>query len=511
MDSQEITSMLPGSSNCNKVSPQKKRTCRKGKEKRKKEKSEETMLSESFTKSNEVTGLFKSQNVAKSNPRLSPKRLFSLDVRSAARGRERYPLSVKSSSASNQSKKDKKCACIIPHNSNLKILWDWFVLILVLYTAVQIPYQAAFPSKHNSRRRGMFHSHSSPTSILGYVVDAMFLLDIFINFFTTFPESETEEIITDHRRIAVHYLKTWFAIDFIAVIPFDWFVDELRPDSEDTATLFGLLKSARLLRLFRVARKLDRYSEYGVAVLFLLMSLFTLLAHWLACIWHVIGDKQPPVPSGWLQVQATDLGVSSVNGTKTIEASVKYIASLYFILSSLTSVGFGNVSANTKYEQIFMIIVMLLGALMYATVFGNMVAIVQRLYSKASRFHNEMNIIKEFLRFYKIPEDLRRSIQTYVRQEWTFTEGVDVQKVLKQFPMSLQMDICYELYQGLFSEVRALQGATVSCMRTMGRKFRTLHLQVGHYVLKQGDQVEHLFVIGRGAMEVIKDGELSRF
>ncbi|XP_065059042.1 potassium voltage-gated channel subfamily H member 6-like isoform X2 [Rhopilema esculentum] len=469
------------------------------------------MLSESFTKSNEVTGLFKSQNVAKSNPRLSPKRLFSLDVRSAARGRERYPLSVKSSSASNQSKKDKKCACIIPHNSNLKILWDWFVLILVLYTAVQIPYQAAFPSKHNSRRRGMFHSHSSPTSILGYVVDAMFLLDIFINFFTTFPESETEEIITDHRRIAVHYLKTWFAIDFIAVIPFDWFVDELRPDSEDTATLFGLLKSARLLRLFRVARKLDRYSEYGVAVLFLLMSLFTLLAHWLACIWHVIGDKQPPVPSGWLQVQATDLGVSSVNGTKTIEASVKYIASLYFILSSLTSVGFGNVSANTKYEQIFMIIVMLLGALMYATVFGNMVAIVQRLYSKASRFHNEMNIIKEFLRFYKIPEDLRRSIQTYVRQEWTFTEGVDVQKVLKQFPMSLQMDICYELYQGLFSEVRALQGATVSCMRTMGRKFRTLHLQVGHYVLKQGDQVEHLFVIGRGAMEVIKDGELSRF
>ena len=70
-------------------------------------------------------------------------------------------------------------------------------------------------------------------------------------------------------------------------------------------------------------------------------------------------------------------------------------------------------------------------ALMYATVFGNMVAIVQRLYSKASRFHTEMNKIKEFLRFYKIPEDLRRSIQTYVRQEWTFTEGVDAQKVCK--------------------------------------------------------------------------------
>ena len=70
------------------------------------------------------------------------------------------------------------------------------------------------------------------------------------------------------------------------------------------------------------------------------------------------------------------------------------------------------------------------------------------------------------------------------------------------------MDICFELYQGMFSQVKALQGATVSCMRTMGRKFRTLHLQVGHHILKQGDQVDYLFVIGRGAVEVIKDGEL---
>lgn len=54
-----------------------------------------------------------------------------------------------------------------------------------------------------------------------------------------------------------------------------------------TTTLIGLLKTARLLRLVRVARKIDRYSEYGAAVLVLLMSTFVLIAHWLACIWYV--------------------------------------------------------------------------------------------------------------------------------------------------------------------------------------------------------------------------------
>ena len=54
---------------------------------------------------------------------------------------------------------------------------------------------------------------------------------------------------------------------------------------KQTTTLIGLLKTARLLRLVRVARKIDRYSEYGAAVLLLLMATFALIAHWLACIW----------------------------------------------------------------------------------------------------------------------------------------------------------------------------------------------------------------------------------
>ena len=66
---------------------------------------------------------------------------------------------------------------------------------------------------------------------------------------------------------------------------------------------------------------------------------------------------------------------------------------------------------------------------MYACIFGNMVAIVQRLYSKASMFHTQMNTIREFMKFYKIPEDLRRSINNYVRREWAVTQGIDAETV----------------------------------------------------------------------------------
>lgn len=53
-----------------------------------------------------------------------------------------------------------------------------------------------------------------------------------------------------------------------------------------------LLKTVRLLRLLRLLQKLDRYSQYSAVVLTLLMSVFALLAHWMACVWYVIGRKE---------------------------------------------------------------------------------------------------------------------------------------------------------------------------------------------------------------------------
>ncbi|KAG7272661.1 hypothetical protein CRUP_008489 [Coryphaenoides rupestris] len=151
-----------------------------------------------------------------------------------------------------------------------------------------------------------------------------------------------------------------------------------------TTTLIGLLKTARLLRLVRVARKLDRYSEYGAAVLFLLMCTFALIAHWLACIWYAIGNVERTASAtragvggggvgaeggagllkiGWLDNLAEQIGKHYNDSDAASGPSVKdkYVTALYFTFSSLTSVGFGNVSPNTNPEKIFSICVMLIG------------------------------------------------------------------------------------------------------------------------------------------------------
>lgn len=64
-------------------------------------------------------------------------------------------------------------------------------------------------------------------------------------------------------------------------------------------SLVHLLKTVRLLRLLRLLQKLDRYSQYSAMVLTLLMSVFALLAHWMACIWYMIGRKEIETNETW--------------------------------------------------------------------------------------------------------------------------------------------------------------------------------------------------------------------
>ena len=125
----------------------------------------------------------------------------------------------------------------------------------------------------------------------------------------------------------------------------------------------GLLKTARLLRLVRVTRKIDRYSEYGVTVVVLLTCLFTLFAHWMACIWHAVGAAEAKTDDGWLTALAEETNKPINHSVPSSGPSLasRYITSLYFTLSSLTSVGFGNIAPNTNKEKVFAVCMMIVG------------------------------------------------------------------------------------------------------------------------------------------------------
>ncbi|XP_072226361.1 voltage-gated delayed rectifier potassium channel KCNH8 [Leuresthes tenuis] len=397
----------------------------------------------------------------------------------------------------------KKSKFILLHYSTFKAGWDWLILLATFYVAVTVPYNVCFIGDHDDLTR------STTVSDIG--VEILFIIDIIFNFRTTYV-SKSGQVIFDARQICIHYLTTWFIIDLVAALPFDL----LYAVKVSVVSVVHLLKTVRLLRLLRLLQKMDRYSQHSTVVLTLLMSMFALLAHWMACIWYIIGKMEIEANAlnwdiGWLhelgkrlEMPYNAMGVVNGTGSGPTIRSV-YIASLYFTLSSLTSVGFGNVSANTDAEKIFSVCVMLIGALMHALVFGNVTAIIQRMYSRWSQYHTRTKDLKDFIRVHHLPQSLKQRMLEYFQTTWSVNNGIDCNELLKDFPDELRSDITMHLNKEIL-ELSLFASASRGCLRSLSLHIKTSFCAPGEYLLRQGDALQAIFFVCSGSMEVLKDG-----
>ena len=124
---------------------------------------------------------------------------------------------------------------------------------MLLYSTIITPYKIAFVKKEPI---GWF--------IADIIVDLFFAVDIVLQFFTAYFD-DNQELVTDRKVIACHYLKTWFALDFVAIIPFNLFFN-----AEGTKDYSALARLSRLPRLYRLI-KITKYKYTYILYIYIYM------------------------------------------------------------------------------------------------------------------------------------------------------------------------------------------------------------------------------------------------
>ena len=122
--------------------------------------------------------------------------------------------------------------------------WDGWILLLILYSAVTVPYRICFDAAAEGH---MWYFEQ--------VVTGSFLIDVTLNFNTAFLHEQAW--VTDRSQIAQNYLRGWFWIDAPASVPIELVGILLGGDTTNLAAL-------RFLRLFRLLRllRLLKLGEY---------------------------------------------------------------------------------------------------------------------------------------------------------------------------------------------------------------------------------------------------------
>ena len=353
----------------------------------------------------------------------------------------------------------------------LKSGWDAFVLLMTTAAAVEIPLRL---------------SEGIPLEGAWLVFDsfltAVFALDMIVNFFA--PVMVDGHLVTDRKTIASRYLKGWFVLDVIATVPWELFF----------GSAFGGLRLLRLLRLAHIATFMKRVANANVINASVLRMAFlafwiTIFAHWVACGWIV-------------------LGAGNIGPEWRSDHALLYIRSLYWAVTTIATIGYGDITPQRPVETVYTIFVEILGAGIYGYVIAIFASLIAKLDVARNNFTEHLEKINTFMRLRKIPPDLQARIRGYHEYLWNSRRGYDEAHVLADLPESLKLRISLFLNRQILEKVPIFRGASDDLLQQIVLNLKPEVFTPGDYIFREGEIGTGMYFISRGSVEVVsKDGQ----
>jgi len=366
--------------------------------------------------------------------------------------------------------------------------WDMLGLVAVVYTAVVTPFDVSF-----------LEPKIDAVFFLNRTIDCYFIVDMIFQFFLM-PQDKLGRYIKNQKKVAMLYLRSWFVIDFVSVLPFD--IVGMVANSDDVSQLkvlrvirvLRLIKPLRIMRVNRVFRRWENmysinYSVFGLYcyIVFVFMS-----THWFGCFYHLVAYVENGSNS-WViaNTYVNDLPV----GTFDV-----YIFSVHWATQTISSIGYGDVGPQTTAERTFVTFMMLVAGVIFAFALGEICGAVTSLSQKESYYQRTIDDFNKFAEEVSLSQETRKLVRIFFKHKHSHNtlKEDEVVEIMDKLTDHLRMEVALFIHTDWIKEVPFFQGCdeTFIVYLAVSMVIRTFTPKEAIYM--PGDEADSMYVVKSG-------------
>ncbi|KAM3269019.1 putative cyclic nucleotide-gated ion channel 8 [Capsicum chacoense] len=462
-----------------------------------------------------------------------------------------------------------------PQDKSL-LFWNRLLVISCIFAVSIDPLFLFLPVFKDEER--CLHIDESLAIIVNWMrtaIDIFYLIRMVLQFRTAYiaPSSRVfgrGELVIDAKQIARRYIKRYFIVDFLSILPLPQIViwrylhGSKGPDVLKTkralVIIIILQYIPRFLRFIPLSSDLKKtagvFAETAWAGAAYYLLWFVLASHIFGAFWYLLSAERKNTCwneacsendqckeqlshlycardknfnfTEWQNIgkKVLDEKCTKDDNFKfgiydralkygvldTEDFVVKYCFCLWWGLQNLSTLGQGLTTSTYTVENLFSIILGISGLLLFALLIGNMQTYLQSLTTRLEEMRVKRRDSEQWMHHRVLPPELRERVRRYDQYKWLETRGVDEESLVQNLPNDLRRDIKRHLCLNLVRRVPLFENMDERMLDAICERLKPSLCTENTYIVREGDPVNEMLFIIRGRLEsVTTDGGRSGF
>lgn len=375
--------------------------------------------------------------------------------------------------------------------------WQNYLIILVIYSAWVSPFEFGFI-------RDLPHKFF----VADYIVDAFFGMDIFVTFFVAYLDKRTYLLVDEYPKIAMRYLSTWLVLDVASSIPFQ-ILTLMVTGKLGRGLTYNLLNMLRLWRLRRVSslfarlEKDVRFSYFWIRCLKLLCV--TLLAvHCAGCFYYLLAERHHDSDRTWIGANLPNFKEETI--------WLRYVYCMYWSITTLTTVGYGDLHAQNANEMVFNVFYMLFNLGLTAYLIGNMTNLVVHVTGRTRNFRDSVQAVSSFALRNRLPLRLRDQMMDHMRLKYR-TENLQQEETMAILPKAIRSNVSQHLFLSTVEKVYLFQSTSYDFMLQLVTEMRAEYFPPREDIILHNEAPTEFYILVSGLVELLvyQDGREQHY